>query len=75
MGSAVQHLSVNSTNPILIIKDPKLRSESPEGVYRFAVCIDGSDRSMEGLSLICKLKAPKDKITVIICEQDNIDAR
>jgi len=38
------------------VKDPKLRKESPEGVYRFAVCIDGSERSMEALALICKLK-------------------
>ncbi len=68
MGSAVQHLSVNSVNPVLIVKDPKLRTESPEGVYRFAVCIDGSERSMDALSLICRLKSPTDKITVIICE-------
>ena len=49
MGSAVQHLSTESTNPVLIIKDPKLRENSPEGVYRFGVCIDGSEKSMEAL--------------------------
>jgi hypothetical protein len=56
MGTAVQHLSINSPGPVLIIKDPKLRANSPEGVYRFGVCIDGSQRSMEALKLICKLK-------------------
>lgn len=42
MGSAVQHLSINAKNPVLIIKDPKLRKDSPEQVYRYGVCIDGS---------------------------------
>jgi hypothetical protein len=68
MGSAVQHMSTESKNPVLIIKDPKTRDISPEGVYRFGVCIDGSTRCMEALSLVCRMKDPSDLITVIICE-------
>ena len=68
MGTAVNHLSIESTCPVLIIKDAKTRKESPEGVYRYACCIDGSKRSMEALDTITKIKAPEDKISIIICE-------
>ena len=61
-------MSTESTTPVLIIKDAKTREESPEGVYRFGVCIDGSKKSMDALELVCKIKDVNDKITVITCE-------
>jgi len=58
----------------MIIKDPKSRKERTEG-YLMAVCCDGSKKSLEGLSLMCKLRSPIDKIQVIICEQENINTQ
>eukprot|EP00349_Pseudokeronopsis_sp_Brazil_P010606 CAMPEP_0202977564 /NCGR_PEP_ID=MMETSP1396-20130829/84317_1 /ASSEMBLY_ACC=CAM_ASM_000872 /TAXON_ID= /ORGANISM="Pseudokeronopsis sp., Strain Brazil" /LENGTH=140 /DNA_ID=CAMNT_0049716321 /DNA_START=316 /DNA_END=738 /DNA_ORIENTATION=- len=46
LGSAVQYLSINPVTPFLIIKDKKLRSDKPGGSFRWAVCIDGSDKSL-----------------------------
>ena len=53
MGSAVKYLSTGSKVPTMIIKDPKKRVDKPEGVFRFCACIDGSDKSMKALNLIC----------------------
>ena len=41
MGTSVQYLSLNSSAPVVIIKDPKTREERPDG-YVFGVCVDGS---------------------------------
>jgi len=73
MGTAVQFLAIESAAPTLIIKDPKTRDDRPDG-YRFGACIDGSDQSKESLEFIKRVRGPGDKITVIICEQENIDA-
>ena len=43
MGTAVSHLAENCTRPVLIIKNPLSRENSPEGCFRFAVCVDGSE--------------------------------
>jgi len=72
MGSAVHYLSIESHVPVLIIKDPHSRADRPNG-YRFAVCIDGSRKSLKALELICNIMSSKDKISVITCEQANID--
>ena len=73
MGSNVNHLSINATKPVLIIKDPHTRDQKPNG-YRYAVCCDGSQQSLDALHMACKLHSEKDHITVLICEQDNIDS-
>lgn len=72
MGSAVQYLSLETHKPVLIIKDPKVQQERPKG-YRFAVCIDGSNKSLGALRLACEMKMAEDKISVVTCEQANID--
>ena len=36
--------------------------------------MDGSKKSMETLEYIRRIRSPEDKVTVIICEQGNIDA-
>ena len=41
MGTAVQYMSLNSSAPVIIIKDLKTREERPDG-YTFGVGVDGS---------------------------------
>ena len=66
-------MSVNCPAPILIIKDPHKIENREVDYYRYACCIDGSDKSYKSIDLICDIKKPNDHITVIICEQSNID--
>ena len=73
MGTAIQYMSVNAPIPTLIIKDPHTRESKPNG-YRYAVCVDGSQESLKALHMACNLHSGQDHITVIICEQDNIDS-
>lgn len=68
MGSAVQYLTTGSTCPTLIIKDPVSLADTPENLYRYACCIDGSEKSMKALGLICTVKHKTDPISIIICE-------
>mmetsp|Transcript_5537 Transcript_5537/g.9448 ORF Transcript_5537/g.9448 Transcript_5537/m.9448 type:complete len:188 (-) Transcript_5537:96-659(-) len=72
MGSAVQYLSVETCRPVFIVKDPHVAKDRPDG-FRYAACVDGSKKSLDALKMICDLKRPIDKITVITCEQANID--
>jgi hypothetical protein len=74
MGSAVNFMAVNAPVPVLIIKDAHTRDQKPDG-YRYAVCCDGSDQSLKALHMACKLHSKKDHISVLICEQDNIDSK
>ena len=75
MGSAVQFMSLNSATPVLIVKDPKTREESPDGFFTMAVLCDGSKKSLDALALMSRMKSPQDRIYVIICEQANIDSK
>ena len=61
MGSAVQFMAVHAERPVLILKDPKKRSERTEG-YLFAVLIDGSKKSINALHLAIKMMGPLDRI-------------
>ena len=56
MGSAVMYLSVNTTSPVLILKDPIDRKTKANGAYTHALCSDGSKQSNIALELICKVK-------------------
>lgn len=42
VGTTIQWLAMNAKFPIIIIKDPRLRSVKPDGCYRYAICYDGS---------------------------------
>lgn len=46
MGSAVQFMSVNTTQPIMILKRPKRRNQKEKGAYNHALCCDGSAQSL-----------------------------
>ena len=52
MGTAVQYMSLNSTAPVIIVKDPKTREQRPDG-YTFGVCVDGSKQSLNAVSRLC----------------------
>ena len=74
MGSAVRYMSMNCPTPILIIKDPHSLQNREVDYYRYACCVDGSRKSLQCIETICDMKKPGDHITVIICEQSNIDS-
>ena len=74
IGSSVQHLSLNPVCPVLIIKDRQLRSQKPDQKYRWAVCIDGSSKSMKALDFVAKLMdKSKDELVVITVETIRVD--
>ena len=56
----------------MIIKNPFLRKDSPDGLT-FVCLADGSKYSLAGLHFMMKMRQPNDKIKVIICEQENVD--
>jgi hypothetical protein len=60
MGSAVQFMAQNSGTSIIIIKDGLNRSNSPDGIFKFGILIDGSKQSMIGLDLLIKMVQPGD---------------
>jgi hypothetical protein len=74
MGSAVQFMAQNSGTSIIIIKDGLNRSNSPDGIFKFGILIDGSKQSMIGLDLLIKMVQPGDQIITITCNQSNISA-
>ena len=57
----------------MIVKEVITREDRPDG-YNFAACSDGSDKSMQCLDLMCQMRQDKDRIEVIICEQENLDS-
>ena len=64
-GSNIQYLALNSTFPLLVIKDPRLRSVKPDGCYRYAICYDGSDPCKHALKLILEMMRPTDKLVAL----------
>lgn len=74
MGSAVQYLSIEAVTPIMIVKEVHNKKDRPNG-FRFCACVDGSAKSLKALRMICDIKSKQDKITVIICEQENLDTQ
>lgn len=74
LGSAVQHLSINATAPVLIIKDKSFRSQKLGGALRWAVCTDGSEKSFQALHLLATLlDKSKDEVEAITVEDHNVD--
>ena len=64
-GSAIEYLSLNSFNPILIIKDYRPRTVKPDGCLRWGVCYDGSTRSKKALDHVLSMMRTTDKLAVI----------
>jgi hypothetical protein len=38
-------MAFQGASPILIVKDGKTREKSPDGIFKFGVLIDGSEKS------------------------------
>jgi hypothetical protein len=78
LGSAVQHISVNPYCPVLIIKDEfALRSKHPSGRLRYAVCSDGSEKSLNTISFTSRLldRSKGDELVVICVETTKINSQ
>ena len=75
-GSAVQHMANNPICPLLIIKDKLgLRSKKEHGRLRFAVCTDGSEKSLLTLQFLMRflVVGRGDEIVAICVEHRNVD--
>jgi hypothetical protein len=62
---------------MLIIKDKyALRSEHPSGRLRYAVCSDGSEKSLKTIQFTSKLldRSKGDELVVICVENTKVDA-
>ena len=71
-GSNIQFLALNANFPIVIIKDPRLRSVKPDGCYRYAICYDGSDPCKHALKLILSMMRPTDKLVALTVKDQDI---
>jgi len=72
-GTAVQYLSLNSTLPIMIVKDPRMRSEKKNHAYKYAVLYDQSKQSKKVLDIVLKLMTPQDEMWIITCKEPKIN--
>jgi nucleotide-binding universal stress UspA family protein len=72
-GSAIQYLAVNSTLPVLVIKDARTRAQKPLGLYRYGVCYDGSPQSKKALECAIKMMRKGDRLTTITVKEPNVD--
>jgi hypothetical protein len=74
LGSAVHHLSLNTYCPVLIIKDNVSRDARKGGKFRWAVCTDGSDKSLKAFHVLAKMiDKSKDEVVAIIVETGNVN--
>jgi len=71
-GTTVNHLAKNCPNPLLIIKDPRIRSIKTDQIYHFGVCYDSSNKSRQALRVVLGMMRTEDKLTVITCKEMNI---
>lgn len=72
-GSAVQYMALNSSLPVLVIKDPRPRTIKPDGLYRYAVCYDGSDQAKYALETACRTMGPEDRLTTITVKEKGVE--
>jgi len=71
----VQHMGLNAPCPVLIIKGlSSLRSKTPRGILRVAVCSDGSEKSIKALNFMTRLidRSKGDQIFVICVETSKV---
>lgn len=71
-GTTVTHLAQNCPNPLLIIKDPRIRASKTNAQYHFGVCYDSSNKSRQALRVVLGMMRPEDKLTCITCKEMNI---
>ena len=66
-GSAVEYLAFNTQCPFLIVKDRTFRSERKNGAFRWAVCLDGSEKSYKAFHFMSSLMAKSKDECVALC--------
>ena len=67
-------MSINTSIPLLIIKDRTLRSERVGGKFRWAVCTDGSEKSFQAFHVLAKLiDKSRDEVIAITVQTTNMD--
>lgn len=58
-----------------MIKDRTIRSQKPGGKIRWAVCTDGSEKSILAFHVLAKLlDKTKDEVIAITVQSKNVDA-
>jgi hypothetical protein len=76
LGSAVQHLSLNTICPVLMIKDKTLRAQKSGGKLRWAVCTDGSEKSIKALHVLARLlDKSRDEVLALTVISKGIDGQ
>lgn len=71
MGSAVRYLAINAFCPVLIIKNLQERKSKPAETFRWAICVDGSERSFSALHTAVKIiDKKKDKLVALSVRED-----
>lgn len=71
-GTTVRYLADNSDFPIIIIKDPRVRSMKKDGKYRFGVCFDTSFKSQNALRLVLSMMTNDDNLVCITVKEEKI---
>lgn len=72
-GTAVQYLALNSSLPLMIIKDPRMRADKANLSYRYGVLYDQSAKAKEVLEMTLNLMDWHDKLVIITCKEPRIN--
>ena len=59
LGTAVDHNLRNGRCPMLVVKVPTLRKDTPSAAYLWVALIDGSDRSVRAAAFAASLMSPE----------------
>ena len=76
LGSAVQHLALNTPCPVLIVKDQNgMRSTKKDQMFRVAVCSDGSEQSIKALNFMTRIMDRRrgDQLMVICVKTSKVN--
>lgn len=76
LGSAVQHLALNTPCPVLIVKDQNgMRSKKKDQKFRVAVCSDGSEQSIKALNFMTRIMDRRrgDQLIVICVKTSKVN--
>lgn len=66
---------MNADNTILMIKDKTIRANKPGGKLRFAVCTDGSEKSIKAFHVLAKLMdKSRDEVLAITVQSKDVDS-
>lgn len=64
-GTLIEHIALNLSFPVFIVKDYVRRENKDDGLFRYGVCFDGSTKAKKALHLTLNLMKKCDKLAVI----------